>query len=140
MVSYSRVTASPKYPERAGTSVPRLEKSNLRLPALGTDVSSNVRIQGQLAGNSPRVDFSSGTQQRQQRRASVPRSIDIARPSPPSYSRSNLGSFGQSLSNTAMFQEGGAFEFIGRTRGIFEGFGNTFRESLGIKKPKAKIT
>ena len=140
MTKYSEVTASPKYKQRAGSSIPSslFPNQTVSLAALGTTgptaVAANVNLQASLSRQVPSINFSSQTTKIPQRRASVPRSIDIGRVEPSQFDRKNIFSFGQSLGKADIFQSGGAFGFIGDIQSA--NIGTSIRRSLGVPEPK----
>tara|TARA_R110000787_G_scaffold183973_2_gene295797 strand:+ start:6856 stop:7278 length:423 start_codon:yes stop_codon:yes gene_type:complete len=139
MSTYSQVTASPKYSERASSSVPSslFPNQTLRLASLGsTSVAANVNLQASLSRQVPSINFSSETTKIPQRRASVPRAIDIGRVEPSQFNRDNLFSFGQSLGKADIFKKGAAFGFIGDIQGA--NIGTSIRKSLGLPEPTIK--
>tara|TARA_R110000765_G_scaffold127704_2_gene225766 strand:+ start:1478 stop:1900 length:423 start_codon:yes stop_codon:yes gene_type:complete len=139
MSTYSQVTASPKYSERASSSVPSslFPNQTLRLASLGsTSVAANVNLQASLSRQVPSINFSSETTKIPQRRASVPRAIDIGRVEPSQFNRENIFSFGQSLGKADIFKKGAAFGFIGDIQGA--NIGTSIRKSLGLPEPTIK--
>jgi hypothetical protein len=139
MSTYSQVTASPKYSERASSSVPSslFPNQTLRLASLGsTSVAANVNLQASLSRQVPSINFSSETTKIPQRRASVPRAMDIGRVEPSQFNRENIFSFGQSLGKADIFKKGAAFGFIGDIQGA--NIGTSIRKSLGLPEPTIK--
>ena len=128
MVSYTGTLARPEYltAERSSSAVPRLTRQTLDLAALG-DKKNFEGLQRNLAGAVPRIQFSPGTQMIRQRRASVPRSIDIGRVQPQQLGTpANLEAFGKQIGTASVFQPGGALEFVG----ALQDFGNNFRTGV----------
>jgi hypothetical protein len=141
MVSYTGNLARPEYlsAKKASSSVPSslFPNQTLNLAALGTtSVSANVSLHAGLSRQVPSINFSSQTTKIPQRRASVPRSIDIGRVEPSQFDRENIFSFGQSLGKADIFQSGGAFGFIGDIQSA--NIGTSIRKSLGIPEPTVK--
>jgi hypothetical protein len=141
MVSYTGNLARPEYlsSKRASGSVPSslFPNQTLNLAALGsTSVAANVNLQASLSRQVPSINFSSETTKIPQRRASVPRAIDIGRVEPSQFNRENIFSFGQSLGKADIFKKGGAFSFIGDIQGA--NIGTSIRKSLGLPEPTIK--
>ena len=141
MVSYTGNLARPEYlsAKKASSSVPSslFPNQTLNLAALGTtSVAANVNLHASLSRQVPSINFSSQTTKIPQRRASVPRSIDIGRVEPSQFDRKNIFSFGQSLGKADIFNrdKGGAFGFIGDIQSA--NIGTSIRRSLGLPEPK----
>jgi len=142
MVSYTGTLARPEYlsAKKASSSVPALPRQTLNLAAIGASPNFES-LQRSLAGAVPRIEFSPGTQMIRQRRASVPRSIDIGRVQPQQLGTpANLEAFGKQIGTASVFQPGGALEFVG----ALQDFGNNFRTGVrgffGIKDTKKQNT
>ena len=132
MVSYTGTLARPEYltAERSSSAVPRLSRQTLDLAALG-DKKNFEGLQRNLAGAVPRIQFSPGTQRIRQRRASVPRSIDIGRVQPQQLGTpANLRAFGQQIGTASVFQPGGALEFVGAIQDFSKNFKKDFRKDV----------
>ena len=141
MVSYTGNLARPEYlsAKKASSSVPSslFPNQTLRLASLGsTSVAANVNLQASLSRQVPSINFSSETTKIPQRRASVPRAIDIGRVEPSQFNRENIFSFGQSLGKADIFKKGAAFGFIGDIQGA--NIGTSIRKSLGLPEPTIK--
>ena len=140
MVTFSEISASPRYRKRASTSVPALPRQTLNLAALG-DKPNFESLQRNLAGAVPRIQFSPGTQRIRQRFAAKRGPINIGRVQPQQLGTpANLRAFGQQIGTASVFQPGGALEFVG----ALQDFGNNFRTGVrgffGIKDTKKQNT
>ena len=132
MVSYTGTLARPEYltAERSSSAVPRLSRQTLDLAALG-DKKNFEGLQRNLAGAVPRIQFSPGTQRIRQRRASVPRSIDIGQVEPRQLGTpANLEAFGKQIGTASIFQPGGALEFVGAIQDFSKNFKKDFRKDV----------
>ena len=132
MVSYTGTLARPEYlsAKKSSSSVPALPRQTLNLAAVGA--SPNFEgLQRNLAGAVPSIQFSPGTQMIRQRRASVPRSIDIGRVQPQQLGTpANLEAFGKQIGTASVFQPGGALEFVGAIQDFSKNFKKDFRKDV----------
>ena len=132
MVSYTGTLARPEYlsAKKASSSVPALPRQTLNLAAIGASPNFES-LQRSLAGAVPRIEFSGGTQRIRQRRASVPRSIDIGQVEPRQLGTpANLEAFGKQIGTASIFQPGGALEFVGAIQDFSKNFKKDFRKDV----------